>query len=158
MYDCCIYVCASINLFEFEKFEFELYASLGFNELIHVRVVARVNRQDTDDIVYWCMRHSASMLVSGISWQVEHCPGIILWKRWRVNASCESLRFAISSGSTNSKFCNPVGKFEEKLAYTIFSSPLYAKHEWTVCHRISVSSFLYFDWEIRVKMLENWHL
>ena len=53
--------------------------------------------------------------------------------------------------STNSQFCNPVGKFEESWHTPVFISPLYTERESTVCHRISASSFFYFDWEIRDK-------
>ena len=49
------------------------------------------------------------------------------------------------------------GSFQylRKTRHTPFSIiPLYANHESTVCYRISVSRFLYFDWEIRVWKLE----
>ena len=38
--------------------------------------------------------------------------------------------------STNSKCCNPVGKFEQKLAYTIFISPIYASTAAVSCAMI----------------------
>ena len=53
------------------------------------------------------------------------------------------------------------GSFQylRKTRHTPFSIiPLYANHDSTVCYRISVSRFLYFDWEIRVWKLENWRL